>query len=72
MTDKWINKLLKEHPKYKDVPFRIINEAKEKNLSDKYDYDLVPCFYINESKVHEGIASYNIIKNVFENAYNRN
>lgn len=57
-----------ENPAYKKAAFTVIDEIKDPHIADQYDYFLVPTFYINEEKVHEGIASKDIIKDIFEKA----
>ena len=51
---------------------KIIDEAKESRLADSYDYFYVPCFYDNDIKLHEGVASKDIIRDIFENYLRRN
>ena len=67
---KWMEEVFREHPEYKDVPLKIIDEGKERKLADAYDYFLVPTFYIGDQKVHEGVASKAIVEKVFSTAYN--
>ena len=69
-ADKWMKKVFKEHPEYKDVPLKIIDENKEYELANSYDYYFVPTYYIDGEKLHEGVASKEIIEKVFEKAYN--
>jgi len=38
------------------------------DIADQYDYYYVPCYFINESKVHEGAASKEIIRKVLSAA----
>lgn len=66
---RWMEEVFAEHPEYKDIPLRVIDEAKERKLADSYDYYLVPTFYVNGEKRHEGIASKAIIEKVFAHAY---
>ena len=43
-----IEALFAAHPEYKEVPFVRIDEKKEPELADKYDYYYVPCFFAGE------------------------
>lgn len=60
--------LLEEHPEWRDIPLRIIDERKEKALADRYDYYYVPCYYVDGVKVHEGHAEREDIEKVFQAA----
>lgn len=64
----WMEELKRENPSYNDIPLKIIDEGKEPDLANEYDYYYVPTYYINEEKVHEGVATKEIIKNVFDRA----
>lgn len=47
---------LRTKDKYKDIEIEKINESKEPELADQYDYYYVPTFYVGDEKVHEGHA----------------
>ena len=64
----WMNELLDENPEFKKVEIEIIDERKQSNVANKYDYFLVPTYYIGTEKVHEGAATKEIIKNVYNKA----
>ncbi|MEW9122433.1 MAG: glutaredoxin [Thermotaleaceae bacterium] len=64
----WMDELKQENPKYADVAFTIVDEKKEPDLANAYDYYFVPTYYIEDVKVHEGIASKDMIREVFEKA----
>ncbi|MGB7594116.1 MAG: glutaredoxin, partial [Erysipelotrichaceae bacterium] len=61
----YIEELLKED-RYKDIRIDWINEGKEAELANKYDYYLVPTFYLGQTKLHEGIMTRDDVKKVFE------
>ena len=65
---RWMDALFEEDAKYKAVPLEIIDETKNPDIADKYDYHYVPTFYVNGEKLHEGAASADIIKRVFNEA----
>ena len=67
-ADALIEKLCAADPKYREVKIRKIEERLEKELADSYDYYFVPCFFLEEKKLHEGAANEEIIKNVLEEA----
>ena len=64
---KWMEELCKENPLYKQIPIELIDERKEETLAATYDYYYVPCFFEGDTKLHEGAASKEIIKNIFDN-----
>lgn len=43
-AEEMISELLARHPEYKEVPFVMIDEKKEPEVADKYDYYYVPTF----------------------------
>lgn len=63
-----MDELKKENPAYDEVAFTIIDEKEEPDIAEKYDYFLVPTYYINGEKVHEGIASKEIVENILKEA----
>ena len=68
---KWMNILFSSQPQYAEIPLTIIDEVEEPEIAAKYDYYYVPTYYIGNQKVHEGAASYDIIRDVFEKAFNK-
>ena len=67
---KWMEEILKADVKYTEIPLTIIDEIEEPGLAAKFDYYYVPTYYINEDKVHEGAATFEIVKKVFDGALN--
>ncbi|KEJ91944.1 glutaredoxin family protein [Synergistes jonesii] len=61
--------LLEARPEYKKVPFVMIDEKKEPETADKYDYYYVPTFYVGDDKIAEGVPSEEGVAKVFELAY---
>ena len=45
--------LLAEHPAWRDIPLRMVDEAAEPAYADTFDYYYVPCYYVDGVKVHE-------------------
>ena len=48
--------LLAEHPAWRDIPLRMVDEAAEPAYADTFDYYYVPCYYGDGVKGHEGHA----------------
>lgn len=66
---RWMDQLFEKHPEYREVPLTVIDELKEPELADRYDYWYVPTFYVGADKRHEGAANPEIIEKVFKEAY---
>ena len=67
---KWMDEVLKSDAKYAKIPLTVIDENKNPDLAAKFDYYYVPTYYIDDVKVHEGAASFDIVKKVFDDALN--
>lgn len=63
---KWMDELVEEYPEYKNIEVIKIDEIRQPEIADAYDYYFVPTYYIEDEKVHEGIASKEIVKKVFD------
>ena len=61
---------MEENPEYKKIPIRTVFEEVETEFADSYDYYKVPTFFCGYEKLHEGIASKEIIRNVLDFALN--
>lgn len=62
----WIQELYQENPQYQEIPLEIIDEAVEVELANSYDYYYVPSIFDGDQKKHEGVASKQIIKDIFD------
>ena len=65
---KWMDEILKSDEKYSEIPLTIIDEVQEPELAAKFDYYFVPTYYLDDLKAHEGAASFEIVKKVFDEA----
>lgn len=63
----WMEELYQENSAYKDIPIEMIEESQQVELADSYDYYYVPCFFEGDKKLHEGVASKEIMQNIFDN-----
>lgn len=66
----WMDELKQENPAYQTLEIKIIDEQKEAALANQYDYYYVPSYFIDGGKVHEGVATKEIVRQVFETAKN--
>ena len=57
---------LKKQPKYADLQIARVDENKEPEVADMYDYFYVPTYYIGGEKVFEGAATMDDVKRVFD------
>lgn len=60
--------LFNEHPEWREVPLRIVDEAVEVELANSYDYFYVPTYYVDGVKVHEGHAEKADVEKIFRAA----
>lgn len=51
---------------YKGIEIQKINERKQPEIADQYDYYYVPTFFVDEVKVHEGHAELEDVKKVLD------
>ena len=68
-ADEMIAELLAKHPEYKEIPFTKIDEHKNPEIADKYDYYYVPTFFVGDEKTAEGVPAEESIQKTFEKAY---
>ncbi|MCB2294739.1 thioredoxin family protein [Clostridium algoriphilum] len=63
-----MKELKNKNPQYANIEVEIIDEELQPKIAKQYDYYYVPTYFVNEVKVHEGVPSIDIIRNVFEEA----
>ncbi len=59
-----LTELYKENPEYRNVPITMIEESRQPELADQYDYYAVPSFFDGKEKLFEAhlFMSYEDIK----------
>ena len=67
----WMEELFEQDAEYKSLEVEIIDEELHADRANRYDYYYVPTYYIDEVKVHEGVASLELVKSVFDSALGR-
>jgi len=67
-----MEELKRENPAYSEVEIKVIDEEREPEIADKYDYYYVPTYFLNGVKLHEGIPSKKIVQSVFDKALESN
>lgn len=61
-ADAYISQLAAEDDRYKNIKIKVIDEDVEVDLANSFDYYFVPTFYVDGSKLHEGIPSKDAVK----------
>ena len=51
---RYIEELKEEYPEFSGLRIETIEETRQPELADQYDYYYVPTFYIDGQKEHEG------------------
>ena len=67
---KWMEEILSSDERYRAIELSIVDENEHPEISAKYDYTYVPTFYLDGKKVHDGAASFEIVKKIFDDALN--
>lgn len=64
---KWMDELCEEK-KYSEVEVTVIDENLQPEVAKQYDYYYVPTYFVDGIKVHEGVPTKDIVRNVLEKA----
>ena len=64
----WMETIKTQNPEYTGIDIKIIDEELKPDIAKQYNYYYVPTYYVDGVKVHEGVASKNIIHGIFEKA----
>lgn len=67
-ANQWLKELIDENPEYAAIEIEWIEESKQPQISEQYDYYYVPTFFQGKHKLHEGVASKEKIKAVLDKA----
>jgi thioredoxin 1 len=65
---KLMEELKNENSDYTNIDIKVIDEELQPELSSKYDYYYVPTYYLDNTKLHEGAVSKDILTNIFNKA----
>jgi len=69
---QYIEELKEEYPEFQSIEIDIIDEEKQKELADSYDYYYVPTFYLGKQKLHEAGINKDEVKELFKFIINSN
>ena len=64
----WMDALFAENKDYEALEIEMIDEQQFPEIADRYDYYYIPTYYVGDEKVHEGAASPEIVRRVFDAA----
>lgn len=67
-ANKMIEKLVEEHPAYRDIPIRRVDESVEVEFANSLDYYFVPTFYVEGEKLMEGVPTEEKVRAVLDRA----
>lgn len=67
-ADAIIERLIKENPRFGEIPIKKIEESENPEIAGRYDYYYVPCLWIGQEKLHEGVPTEEQIRKVLEKA----
>lgn len=67
-ANEYLEELKAENPEYCKIPIKIIDEEKDRKTANKYDYYYVPCFFMGNEKLHEGVPTKDCIRKVLDRA----
>ena len=65
---EYIDELIEENMLYRNIEIEVIDEVKEEEKTQGYDYWYVPTFFVNNQKIHEGVPTKESIQAVLEEA----
>ena len=65
---RWMNELYAENHAYREIEIEKIDELIHPDIARRYDYYYVPTYYVGDEKMHEGVASLEKIRRVFNAA----
>ncbi len=67
-ADALIKELIEENPQFAAIPITKIEESDNPEIAERYDYYYVPCLWIGQEKLHEGVPNKEQIRRVLERA----
>lgn len=67
---KMLEELKEKNEKYKNVEIECIEESKNVKIAEAHDYYLVPTFFLDNVKIHEGVPSIEKVEEVLIKATN--
>lgn len=69
-ANKMIEELTLKNPVFGSIEFEVIDENIHPDIANQYDYYYVPTFFIKDTKLFEGVPTYDKIEEVLNSAIN--
>lgn len=63
-----IEELRKQHPAYQSIEIETIEEKDEEIKTAGYDYWYVPCYFVDDEKMLEGVPTLQKVEEVLQRA----
>ncbi len=63
---QWMEGWMKQYPAYREIPMEVIDESEQDDVARAHDYFLVPTWYVDGIKVHEGAATRDVVRRVLD------
>jgi len=63
-----MEEICREHPEYKAVKIKKVDEREQPDYAAQFDYYYVPTFYIGGMKMHEGAPTKEALKKIYAEA----
>lgn len=67
-ADDYIASLCRLNPDYANISIERIEESEQAATAAQYDYYYVPTFFVEDVKLHEGVATLEKVKAVLDTA----
>lgn len=65
---RWMEELRQADSRYGEIKVEMIDEEIHPEVTKAYHYYYVPTYYVDGVKVHEGVPTREIVREVFERA----
>jgi len=65
---RWMAELTQEEAQYQELQVEMIDEQLHPEVIKTYSYYYVPTYYVDGVKIHEGVPTKEIVRDVFERA----
>lgn len=66
---KWQEEIFQEHPEYRQINIKAVNERAEPEYADTFDYFYVPTYYMDGRKLCEGVTEKSGVEKALNAAY---
>ena len=67
-ANRYLRELMDENPEFRDLEIRTVDESREVDFANSYDYYYVPTFYVDNRKICEGVLEKEDVRSVLEQA----